>query len=218
MNRANAESLPELRRMLLQDLQPYCWQVQVTTPFGRAREDAGCTVGPVEYTRFACFVTETRRLAAATRTVIYAGDCLGYLSSMEEALRGWTWTGCGAGLQVMGIQSNGNVKGCLSIVDDRFVEGSIRQAPVREIWERPGAFAYTRDFDASQLHGTCAGCPVGAACRGGCTASSVSVNGRPHDAPYCLRAYEAVVAQPQDVKKTPKTRTTTSRAAARAHT
>ncbi|MHB8877855.1 MAG: radical SAM protein [Myxococcaceae bacterium] len=191
INHANLGCLPRLRELLFEELKPYCWQLQTANLFGRAKEnDDDCRVSPVEYAQAVCFTAETRRLAKETGIAIYAGDCMGYLASLEPRLRDTPWTGCQAGLELIGIQSNGNVKGCLSIIDDRFIEGNALTDGIEAIWNRRGAFSYTRGFRPGMLHGTCAGCPVGDQCRGGCTAAAVSSNGGPHDAPYCLRAVE----------------------------
>jgi radical SAM protein with 4Fe4S-binding SPASM domain len=193
VSQANLRGLPSLRRVVLDELQPYAWQIQITSPFGRAREHPETTVTRMDYCRTYFFVCETRRMAEPTGTRIFAGDCLGYLSDLEPSLRDSPWTGCAAGLQILGIQSNGNVKGCLSIIDDAFVEGNVLEDGLAAIWRRRDAFAFNRRFLPTQLAGLCAGCEVGAECRGGCTASSVSYFGEPHHAPYCIRAFEASI-------------------------
>ena len=190
MSRVNMESLPALRERVLGELRPYAWQLQVTTPFGRAAMDDAFAIDPVDYVRLACFACETRRLGAQRGTEVFAGDCLGYCSSLDPGLRDEPWQGCGAGERILGIRSNGDVIGCLSIVDDRYLEGSVRSAPLAALWRRPGAFPYTRAFDPAALGGICAGCPEGNRCRGGCTANSISVYDQPHRAPYCVRAFE----------------------------
>ncbi|MBI3182350.1 MAG: radical SAM protein [Myxococcales bacterium] len=190
MQSANLDCLPDLRARLFEELQPYCWQLQVANSFGRAVENDDCRVNQVEYARAAVFACESRRLSKGTKTKVYVGDCLGYLGSLEGGLRDEPWPGCQAGLELIGIQSNGNIKGCLSIIDDRFVEGNALDEGIRKVWDRAGGFAFNRRFKVSKLRGVCAGCPVGERCRAGCTASAVSVNGAPHEAPFCLRAVE----------------------------
>jgi radical SAM protein with 4Fe4S-binding SPASM domain len=186
INPANLASLKELRELVLYDLKPMAWQLQVTTPFGRARTAHDMTLTQLEYVRAACFVAETHRLALETTTSIHTGDCLGYLSRLESGLRDQPWSGCGAGTAAFGIRSDGDVIGCLSIIDDRFVEGNALTDGIEAIWERPGAFAYNRRFVEGNLRGDCATCEQGRICRGGCTASSVAVYGHPNQAPYCL--------------------------------
>ncbi len=196
INHANVDTLPKLREFIFGELKPYCWQLQTANMFGRAVEfGADCRISQVEYARAVCFTVETRREAEGTGIAIYAGDCMGYLSSLEPQLRDVPWPGCQAGLEIIGIQSNGDIKGCLSIIDDRFVEGNALRDGIAAVWNKRGAFSYNRNFRAEWLHGTGKACPVGEQCRGGCTAAAVSSKGDPHDAPYCLRAVERAAEQ-----------------------
>ena len=55
-----------------------------------------------------------------------------------------------AGLRGIGFESNGNVKGCLSMPAD-FIEGNIRDQTLREIWDDPDNFAYNRKFRAPEV-------------------------------------------------------------------
>jgi radical SAM protein with 4Fe4S-binding SPASM domain len=82
------------------------------------------------------------------------------------------------------------VKGCLSLPsamnrESRFIEGNIRQRPLREIWESPDAFAYNRRFKVSQLKGFCRTCEYAEICRGGCSWTAFSHTGDRNDNPYC---------------------------------
>ena len=105
----------------------------------------------------------------------------------KPARRGLSfWCGCSAGCLNVGIESNGNVKGCLSLQSGRFVEGNVRQESLRTIWEKPGNFAYTRGFTPADLHGSCSECEYGELCRGGCVFMAYGATGSPHDNPYCL--------------------------------
>jgi radical SAM protein with 4Fe4S-binding SPASM domain len=75
---------------------------------------------------------------------------------------------------VLGIESNGNVKGCLSLPSSRhgesaYVEGNLRTRSLRDIWKRKGGFAYNREFRLDDLKGFCRVCRYGDICRGGCT-------------------------------------------------
>lgn len=215
INHANVDVLPRLRDMIFNELQPYCWQLQTANMFGRAKDnDDDCRISQVEYAQAVCFTAETRRMARGSDMAIYAGDCMGYLGMLEDRLRDTPWPGCQAGLELIGIQSNGNVKGCLSIIDDRFIEGNVLTDGLEALWNRPGAFSYNRRFMPGMLHGTCAGCPVGEQCRGGCTAAAVSSKGDPHDAPYCLRAVEEAAAPKKPRFKRKRSTKTTPRAAA----
>ncbi|MGC4121347.1 MAG: radical SAM protein [Myxococcales bacterium] len=197
VSHANLHTLEDLGNTLLRELEPYCWQVQITTPFGRAKEHGDLNLSPVEYAQVATFVSRFRRKVKGTQMQVYPGDCLGYLSSIEHGMRGEDeWQGCQAGLRLAGIQSNGNVKACLSIIDDAFIEGNVLEEGLERIWSRPGAFAFTRQFKKSRLRGGCRSCSVAEVCRGGCSASSISVHGHAGQAPYCLKAVEDRAAKP----------------------
>jgi radical SAM protein with 4Fe4S-binding SPASM domain len=108
-----------------------------------------------------------------------AADDIGYYGKPEPGLRDDGgelpfWIGCRAGCQVVGIESNGNVKGCLSLPssmhgETRFVEGNLRDKSLAEIWQSEEAFAYNRKWSESQMTGFCRVCRYRDFCRGGCT-------------------------------------------------
>ena len=54
---------------------------------------------------------------------------------------------------------------------------------LRDIWFRPGAFAYNRDFHLSDLTGFCRSCQYAETCRGGCLSMRSCEGGR--DNPFC---------------------------------
>jgi radical SAM protein with 4Fe4S-binding SPASM domain len=163
------------------------WQWQLTMPQGRAREraDALC-LAPEHLPEL-----ERRFLELRSRVpfFVHLADNIGYMSRCEPKLRtqgdGPTriWTGCSAGVSVVGITSDGTVRGCLSLPREAD-EGSLRDRSLSEIWNDPGAFAYNRRFKPEQLSGPCAGCPFGAICRGGCRSLAWS-RGSPHSNAYC---------------------------------
>lgn len=39
-----------------------------------------------------------------------------------------------AGCKAVAIESNGDVKGCLSLQNERFIEGNIRERSLKDIW------------------------------------------------------------------------------------
>ena len=119
-------------------------------------------------------------------------DNIGYYTEREGSLRGnrsgkATFSGCSAGLTVIGIDSAGNVRGCESMYDERFIEGNLRERKLSEIWEDPDAFAYNRRFLREQLTGACSACPHGDYCAGGCRSYNYFVHGRLYEAPACAR-------------------------------
>ena len=98
------------------------------------------------------------------------------------------WSGCIAGRELVGIRSNGDVLGCLSL-GDAFVEGNVRTTPLAELWHAETSFMRFR-HKAAHLTGHCARCAYARECRAGCSAIAVSATGSLGENPYCIRHLE----------------------------
>jgi radical SAM protein with 4Fe4S-binding SPASM domain len=189
VNRMNLGDLEPLHERL-EALHVATWLVQLSAPMGRMAERRDLVLRPDELPALA------QRIAALKeRSHLYlaVGDNVGYFDELEPVLRRKRpdlplsfWCGCTAGLLTVGIEANGNVRGCLSIQADGFVEGNLNEKSFHEIWNAPGAFAYTRGFEPHLLAGSCKACEYGEICRGGCTFMAVAASGHAHDNPYCL--------------------------------
>ncbi len=184
LNRENAEQLPDFYAFL-KDFPIFAWQLQACSPMGNAAK------GGIDYAFDPCrvirFVEENRRSAPFAMGI---ADNIGYFTPEEGGLRGCedaVFRGCSAGLSTLGIDSIGNVRGCESMYDDRFIEGNLRESSLREIWEGPEAFAYNRAFTPSLLTGACADCPHGSYCAGGCRSYNYFVHRKLYEAPRCAR-------------------------------
>ena len=188
-------SLPELEELhaLLGRHGVRTWQVQLGVPMGNLAEDRQSVLGAAEIAELLPRLVALRKSGRPPHVVV--ADNIGYYGKVEEDLRDPGtrvnfWVGCRAGLEVLGIESHGDVKGCLSLPSglnghSDFVEGNLRQRRLPEIWNDPNAFAYNRKFQVEDLKGACAGCDFGEICRGGCTWTSVAHHGHPHDYPHC---------------------------------
>jgi radical SAM protein with 4Fe4S-binding SPASM domain len=66
-----------------------------------------------------------------------------------------------------------------------FVEGNIRDHRLADIWHRPGAFAYNREWKLDSLSGFCRECRHARKCRGGCRAK-VTAFGNGVENPMCI--------------------------------
>lgn len=117
-------------------------------------------------------------------------DDFGYFP-LDPALRflHQTWTGCIAGTSLIGVRSNGDLLGCLSL-GDRFIEGNLREDPLREFWTRSSSFHRFREKHRV-LGGACAQCAFGGECKAGCSAIAYSATGNLGNNPYCIRALES---------------------------
>jgi radical SAM protein with 4Fe4S-binding SPASM domain len=129
---------------------------------------------------------------------IDVGDNIGYFGKYESDLRrlddtgtSYFWRGCNAGLYVVGIESDGSIKGCLSLPSsqhevDLFVEGSVQGERLTEIWHRKTAFARNRCFHSTHLRGFCAECPHRDICRAGCFWTAFSHSGNEFEQTHCF--------------------------------
>ncbi len=193
LTRHNLYELPALARQL-RGLGIH-WQVQVATCNG-ARMDRADQLTPLEFYWTGAWLDLARRKYDWPLLPVGGAHDLGYHSARLGNLLppGCTWTGCTAGLDTLGIQSHGGVKGCLSLPDN-FVEGNVRERPIVELWHDPDAFSLNRRFQPQMLRGFCAGCRHGPACRGGCSDLAHAAAGSPYDNPYCFYRLEIEQAE-----------------------
>lgn len=174
----HAGSLPQLDSLaaVLLDHGVQNWQVQVGFDFGNLSDHPELLLPPAALEKILPTVARLKQELRG-RLRIDPADDLGYYTEHEQIFRGEDageddidfWTGCVAGIRSIGIEANGNIKGCLSMQTDAFVEGNVRDTPLPTLWNRPGAFAWTRSFHLDQLGGECRACEYAQYCRGGCS-------------------------------------------------
>jgi len=186
VHKRNIHELPLLRDILA--YKGIAWQLQLAAPFGRFPRDLALSKD--EFYATALFIASTRKQYTIEELPIIGAHCFGYNSHVLPNINLIPiWRGCQAGISIMGIQSDGGVKGCLSLPDD-YVEGNATSHPIKEIWENADAFAYNRHFSIQELTNGCIGCRFGKQCKGGCLSISTAMTGRRHGDPYCLSAIE----------------------------
>jgi radical SAM protein with 4Fe4S-binding SPASM domain len=188
----NLDQLEEMAPVL-EEAGVLGWQLQMTLPLGRACDDAGLVFAPSEMPNLLSVI---RRMSQRAGLRPHLTDNIGYCSSDDTELRtiqgGFVrpWLGCRAGLDALGITSDGRVKGCLALPDS-LVEGNVRQDSLASIWDDPLRFAYNRGYRPEQLGGACAECDQSKRCRGGCTAAAYALHGRPSISTHCFRLLPA---------------------------
>ena len=182
----NIGELDQMRQILI-DNGARDWRIQMTTTTGRMRGLSDMVLSLSNYENLIDKIIEFRKRDGIR---IDPGENIGYYGCKGcELIKGGIYLGCYAGTRVAGIESNGNVKGCLSMQED-FVEGNIRDSSFTEIWNRPDAFAYNRRFTRETASGPCRDCHYLAICRGGCTTTSFSQTGERANNPYCIHRLE----------------------------
>ncbi len=185
VNKLNFQELPELKAMLLN--KGVVWQLQIAIPLGRFKKEL--LLSKEEFYAVAIFIAATRKKYSIKELPIIGTHCFGYYSKKLRNVMIFPWNGCQAGISTIGIQSNGDVKGCLSLPPE-FIEGNIRDNSISEIWQKPGFCSYNRDFKLSDLNNNCIDCKYGKKCRGGCLGVSIGITGKTNGDTYCLKAIE----------------------------
>ena len=212
LNQLNAHRLEELRAFVI-DSGAKQWRFQLAKPMGNMEDIRELVLRPAQMLQV---IPEIARLKKLGGISVRVGDSIGYYGPHDKLLRGrgWrgrkeSWQGCQAGMQAIGIESDGGVKGCLSLQakpggKDPFVEANLHDATLDDIWHRPGIFAFNRDFRAADLTGGCGGCKHGAVCRGGARCVAAAVTGVLTENAYCYHGlvearrsrHEAAMALP----------------------
>ena len=185
INRLNQGSLKEMRTFLMEH-GVFAWQPQLATAAGNMGEHRDLVLRPEDLLWLVPQIAELCRIDCPEFEMC-VGHNIGYFGTPESALRAGDialpfWLGCRAGCQVIGIESGGDVKGCLSLPssvhgEHRFVEGNVREKSLRDIWNRRDAFAYNRLYKEAQLCGFCRVCRFRDVCRGGCSWATYAQGG-----------------------------------------
>ncbi len=167
------------------------WQVQLTTPLGRAADRTAMVLQPWDLLDLVPRIAAIKRRAWRDGIAVLPGNNLGYFGPEEAALRSASegaqehWQGCQAGRFVMGIESDGAVKGCPSLQTAHYVGGNLRRSRLADIWHGAPELAFARARTVDDLWGFCRECPFAATCLGGCSFTAHALLGRPGNNPYC---------------------------------
>lgn len=183
VNMLNFKLLPKIRDHIFKR-GIYVWQIQLATPWGRLVENPKLLLTPKDYLKLVKFIAEQRKIFGEK---VVGADDIGYYTELESQIRPQKeWSGCHAGLRTLGITSNGNITGCLSLQEPQFIEGNIRKRKLKDIWYDPNLFSYNRNFKEEYLEGFCKECPYRLKCRGGCKNTAYSFTGSLYNNHYCV--------------------------------
>jgi radical SAM protein with 4Fe4S-binding SPASM domain len=181
----NKDNLPDLEALYqtLVSWQIDGWQLQLTGPLGAAK-GKDCTIRERDVVWLHEWGVAKQQQNALH---LYFADDIGYFHPEEPSLRAGQgepscWLGCQAGLDALGIASDGSVRGCLSLPEE-FTEDSVRNRPLRAIWEDPALFSYNRQ--GHELAGDCARCAFAKVCRGGCKSFGYATMGHLGQMAHC---------------------------------
>jgi radical SAM protein with 4Fe4S-binding SPASM domain len=189
VNRANLTALHELYDSLR--LHPlYGWQVQLMVPMGRAADEPGLWLEPYDMLELFPILGELKRRCDEDSLVLWPGDNIGYFGPFEDTLRGERVPGgwsarCGGGVLAIGIEANGDIKGCSAMASEGFVAGNVKHDSLRKLWDDTGELKLSRCFDSGRLWGFCATCYYASECHAGCIWTANTILGRYGNNPYC---------------------------------
>lgn len=158
------------------------WQLQIGLPMGNLKEKPEWVIEPEQVDDIIDFCYKT---ALARKIKIFPADCIGYFTEKEMQVRRISyssnqipmWDGCNAGIRGFGVLHNGDILGCTSIRDRRYVEGNVKKTRLIDIWNNPNAFAWRRKITKGDLSDDCSICNYGSRCLGGCPNTRITMKG-----------------------------------------
>ena len=179
----------------------FIWRPQLTVPMGRAADHPEWILAPwmvleIIDTLAALQVeaisdARARGVPPSRAFHIQAANNVGYFGPHEQLLRSrpggdqaW-WAGCNAGKYVLGIESDGAVKGCPSLPTAPYVGGNVRDLSLEQIWASTPELAFTRDVGTSELWGHCKTCYYADICKAGCNFTAHCTLGHRGNNPFC---------------------------------
>lgn len=180
--------MPELFELLVA-AGIHSWQVQLTVAMGRAADEPHLLLEPYQMIEVMPMLARLKARATEAGVRIWPGNNIGYFGPYEALLRGTLPRGhmasCGAGRSTLGIEANGDIKGCPSLPTADYVGGNVREQRLRDIWERAAPLRFTRDRTVEDLWGYCRTCYYADTCRAGCSWTSHVLFGKPGNNPMC---------------------------------
>lgn len=191
ISKLNAKELPKIRELLYKYGKDIRWQIQ-TAAYG-TKLTKKLLIDEKDFIYICQFIEKSHleKRYDPDNLLILGADDIGYNQKCVSPYisADYDWHGCKAGINVLGVQSNGNVKGCLSL-PDKFIEANIREKSIVDIWNDKKSFKYSRHFTESDLGENCKECAFRMKCKGGCTDISYNRTGKIHNNPFCLHKIE----------------------------
>ena len=192
INRLSAPELPLVYKEI-RDAGAKAWQIQLTVPMGNAADNWEILLQPYELLELYPMLAQIAIEAKRDGVLIAAGNNIGYYGPYERLLRGggeWSfWSGCHAGLNTLGIEADGAIKGCPSLPTNAYTGGNIREHSLREIIMQADELNFNLNAKAEEgtehLWGFCKTCEYAKLCRGGCSWTAHTFFGRRGNNPYC---------------------------------
>ena len=184
--RTRKELLPLLELLAAEGIRS--WQLQITVAHGNAADHPDLVIQPYMFIELFEELDAVLARSKQLGVQVLPANNLGYFGPLERRLRAAArthWRGCGAGVNTLGLDSDGGVKSCPSLGGPINVGGNWRERPIAEIWDRSYQLGYIRERTIDDLWGYCRECYYATTCMAGCTAASEPLLGRPGNNPFC---------------------------------
>lgn len=191
MNRLSTPELPQIYEAL-RDASVSAWQIQITSAMGNGADFHPWLLQPAEMEDvYQMLARVASRLRDEGKMVLAPANDIGYFGPYDHVIFSTgarkLFSGCMAGLSVLGIHADGSIKGCPTLPSE-YIGGNVREKPLIEILESReltfNAEAGT-PMGTSHMWGFCGSCEYASVCRGGCTQMATVVLGKSGNNPYC---------------------------------
>ena len=184
--------VPQLRELmnLFIDSGAKNWQIQLTVAMGRAADNPEILLQPYALLELMPLLAELHQEGLNRGLLMQPGNNIGYFGPYEHLWRGngddrVHWSGCSAGINTLGVEADGTIKGCPSLPTTPYAGGNIRDLTLKKILNETEPLNFNWKRTAETLWGFCRSCYYADVCRGGCTWTSHSLLGRAGNNPYC---------------------------------
>ena len=154
LNQADLEGLYDF----LKDEGVGSWQVHLTTPQGRAADRPDFILQPYDLLHIVPRIAALKAQAFKDGILLMPGNNLGYFGPEEAMLRSPHlggrdhFLGCQAGRYVLGIESNGGIKGCPSLEASHYVGGTLENSHSLTYGVHPPSLGF-RAFEIRVIYG-----------------------------------------------------------------
>lgn len=189
INRLSMPELPALAALLV-ELGVHAWQLQMTVPMGRAADRPQLLLQPYDLLELFPLLGWIKATHLDPAGILLAlGNNLGYHSPWEKLLRlggSSVWRGCTAGLETLGLEANGAIKGCPSLSSHTWTGGYLGRDDLAEVVNHTPELRTLRERTREDLHGFCRTCEHGDTCLAGCSWTTDVYFQRSGDNPFCI--------------------------------
>ena len=170
INKLNIAQLKDFRDLILRN-HHHAWQLQHANLFGRMKKELG--LDEFGYYVTGIFSAQTIRKYKKDLKLFCMHNFGYYSKTIPNHVPNRFWSGCMAGRKNLGIRSDGSILGCLSLYDDKYIEGNVKEKSIAEIRKDKCFCSWNHRLEKfKNLTGYCEGCPFGLICLGGCEAST----------------------------------------------